>query len=100
MKPRKLSELYKLVKERLEKSFKDDNEGFICNCINALNWGEIITDSEYNKLDSDFQRRKEEARHIAPQGYIDGYSWWEGEEQTSRIKFLDYLIELHENNNN
>lgn len=93
---RNLSELYKLVKERLEEYKANDCNNFICNCIQNLTYNrEVITEQENELLLKDFESHKEDAGKLFPEGWNGTYAWWETENYESRLKFLDYLIDLH-----
>jgi len=90
---RNLSELYKLVKVLLPTIYY--RKYFICNVLKELEGRGIITYKELNKIFKDFEPRKKEAEEIAPEGYYGGEGWWHTEVLDSRIKFLDYLIDVH-----
>jgi len=86
---RKLHELYKLLFEVSE------TNAFICNRIIRMHQTRVITYEEYEKLDSDFQRRRE----LAVQRFkaLDvGMCWWDIDTngKNMRTEFIKHLIKL------
>lgn len=101
---RKLSELYKHLLVAYKKSIKNDHYSGLCHRIKMLLYDCEISHEERIILIEDFNDKFDQVNDNSYKKIILKYGlfskasnyWWDPNDSKSRIKFIEMLIKLHQ----